>query len=494
MTHRRCLPRSTSFKSWTAGAAFGLATRADAVIRGQSLFNDPYLLVLRTTLFCLAGNMLLQYSFMLLRIPPVGAGVPVNQWVLAFDVVAILFMRRSNVAFSASPVLLPLTLLWIEAIAQLTIGLNAYGLWAIRDSSNMIDSAFLFVGYWLANDVRFFPIFDSWFKRTLAFAGFYTLLYPLRDNLSRFSPVVYSAAGFPTPIFFSYAAPTSVSVVAACQTIVGDYGPQIYRILMTGALMMVLIVFVQARLVYLDLAFLLLIVVIFKPRGLRGLGIMVLVSVALVGLFLASGIELPGRLGTTFTLDFLVNHFQAIWGGGAQGASTAEAAEGVDLRLNWWIEIHNNLQRDLQTWIFGLGYGMPLTSFRATGDVVVREPHSSFFSIYGRLGVFGVVNFLLVQIITLATTVRLIVTARRTGHLEVQTCAITILCFFGVHLIFSATEPGFEDSYVAVPYFFLSGVVFALHGTLTAAARATPIERSAERGSPPGAGLAAFEP
>ena len=82
------------------------------------MLNDPYRLVLRTTLFCLAGNLLLTYGFMLLRIPPVGAGVPINEWLLAFNVLAILFMRKTNVGFSATPVLLPLILLWIEAAAR----------------------------------------------------------------------------------------------------------------------------------------------------------------------------------------------------------------------------------------------------------------------------------------------------------------------------------------------------------------------------------------
>ena len=359
----------------------------------------------------------------------------------------------------------------------------------------MMESGFLFIGYWLASDGRFFPIFDRWFKRTLAFAAFYILLYPLQDNLSRFSPAVSSMTNPTTfvPIFFNDAHPLTTAVTAACQAIVGDYGPRLYRVLMTGALVMTLIVFVQARLVYLDLVLLLSIVLLFKPRRLGNLGTIALVSVAFIGLFLASGIELPGRLGTTFSLDFLVNHFQTIWGGGAHEASTANAAEGVDLRLNWWKGIHNNLQRDTQTWMFGLGYGMPQTSFQSTDGSIVREPHNSLVAIYGRLGVFGLVNFLLVQIITLTTTVRLIVLAERKGCHEVQICAITILCFLGTGLLFALTEGAFEVSYIAVPYFFFSGVVFALYRTLSAATAAAWIERLGRTGLAFGTGIAPFE-
>jgi hypothetical protein len=208
------------------------------------------------------------------------------------------------------------------------------------------------------------------------------------------------------------------------------------------------------------------------------------VTATLVGLFLASGIELPGRLGTTFTLDFLVNHFAAIWGGGTKEASTAAAAEGVDLRFGWWVDIHNDLQRDLSTWFFGLGYGMPLTSFHGPNNEVVREPHNSFISIYGRLGVFGAINFVLLQISIMVTAMRLIAVTKRTGSTETHALAITILYFLSAHLLYSATEGGFEKSFIAVPWYFLAGVVMALHKTL--------VENQKTRPMPVARGLMAY--
>ena len=275
---------------------------------------------------------------------------------------------------------------------------------------------------------------------------------------------------YSAPLFFSYDNPNSVVMTAACLMIVSNYGPQLYRTLLTAAMVMVLVVFVQARLTYLQLGLLVLTVSLSKPQRLSGFAAGLFVTATLVGLFLASGIELPGRLGTTFTLDFLVNHFAAIWGGGTQEASTAAAAEGVDLRFGWWVDIHNDLQRDLSTWIFGLGYGMPLTSFHGPNDEVVREPHNSFISIYGRLGVFGAINFVLLQISIMVTAMRLIAVTKRTGSTETHALAITILYFLSAHLLYSATEGGFEKSFIAVPWYFLAGVAMALHKTLVESA------------------------
>ena len=432
------------------------------------LLKDPYTFVLRLTLVCLAGDILLTGGFMLLRVPPVGPGVPINELLLAFDLIAILLMRHANVGFSTTPVMLPLTLLWMQGTVHLVIGLYGGGFWAVRDAASLIEAAYLFVGFWLASDPRFLPIFSLWLRRVLVVAAFYMLLYPVQDYIVGISPVVTGVSGYSVPLLFSYSDASTIAVTAACQMMVSNYGAPMFRMLLTAATVMVLVVFVQARLAYIQLGFLFLLVMIFKPQRLGGLGSTMLATAALVGLFLVSGIELPGRLGTTFTLDFLVNHLAAIWGSGGHDATTDAAAQGVGLRVGWWANIDNWLRQDVSSWLFGLGYGNPLTTFRGPADDIVREPHNSFVSVYGRLGVFGLVNFIPLQIAIVATTVRLIVLSKRSGAIELHGLAITILCFLGAHLIFSLGEGGFEMSFAAVTYYFFAGVVLAQFKALSA--------------------------
>ena len=79
------------------------------------MLEDRYVFVLRLTLFCLAGDIVLTNGFMLLRIPPVGAGVPINEVLLAFNLIAILLMRHSKFGFADTPVFPFLALLWVQS-------------------------------------------------------------------------------------------------------------------------------------------------------------------------------------------------------------------------------------------------------------------------------------------------------------------------------------------------------------------------------------------
>ena len=451
------------------------------------MLKDPYILVLRITLFCVAGNILFTSGFMLLRIPPVGPGIPINQILLAADLIALFFLPRVKDGFKNTPaIFLPLVVLWVQATIQLLNGLERGGIWAIRDAANMIDSGFFLVGFLLASDPRFLPIFTLWFRRMLTFATFYIMLYPLQSTLSQYSPVIPSMSGYYAPLFFYYNDPSSIACTAVCQMIVSDYGSRLYRTLLTGLLVMTLLVFVQARLVYLQLGLVILLVLFFKPRRLSNLAIMAMATVTLVALFLLSGIELPGRLGSTFTIDFLFDHFAAIWGGGADDAGTKDAAAGVDLRLAWWVKIENDLTQNFPTWLFGLGYGFPLTSFRGVGEDIVREPHNSFLSIYGRLGAFGVFNFFILQTTVIVTSVRFIFLSKRNCSAEIHGLAIALLCFLGVHILYALVEPGFELSFVAVPYYFIAGSLVALQKRLLLNPRALRQQPMARRVAYPG--------
>ena len=430
-----------------------------------------YSIALWFTLIVVAGDLVLTNGFMLLRIPPVGVGVPINEVLLAFDFAVLLFARRSTGSFSQMPVILPLMVLWSLAFVHLPFNLNEHGIWAIRDAANVMESGFIFIGYCFALDRRFMPIFIVWLRRVLNFAAVYILLYPIQDSLVRFSPKIPSMSGYDAPLFFSYGNPASVAVTAACRLLLSQGSQLGFKVLLAGMLMMCLIVFVQVRIAYLQIALLIGLTLAFRPQQLKSLGSMGLAVVVLTALFLASGIELPGRLGQTFTLDFLINHFQAIWGGG--GESTSAAAEGVNLRLNWWIKIDQDLHHDFVTWLFGLGYGIPLTSFHGPTDDIVREPHNSFVSVYGRLGVVGAAAFLAVQINTIAAAIRLILRTAR-SDVELHVCATTLLCFIGVTLIYSFAEGGLEVSFIAVPFYFFTGILVCLEQRVVAPVASKP--------------------
>jgi hypothetical protein len=90
-------------------------------------------------------------------------------------------------------------------------------------------------------------------------------------------------------------------------------------------------------------------------------------------------------------------------------------------------------------------------------------------SIYGRLGLVGIAAFLFLQALVVGSALRLVLRSRRPGWGNISAPALTILCFIGVHLVYSLGEGGFEVGFIAVPTYFLAGVAVALDRRLARA-------------------------
>lgn len=416
--------------------------------------------VLYLMLATLAGDIILTAGFMLLRVPPGGPGVPVNQIALALGLAILVLSGRSLGAVTGTASFVPLYGLWVLAAGHLILDVPRHGVWAIRDAANILESGFFVIGFALATDTRFRPALTRWLDAVFICVAFYALLYPFQGQLARFSPMISSMSGYEAPLFFNFVNTSSVALTAVCHILLRKSWPPLVRAGLAGLVVMWLIVFVQARITYLQLVFLVALLALFARRELGEFAVVALLAAVFAGLFLLSGIRLPGRLGQTFSLDFLLSHVQAIWGGG--GEATRDAAEGVGLRMRWWAEIQGNLARSPLHWFLGLGYGQPLTSFRGLSDDVVREPHNSYVSIYGRLGVIGISLFLGFLAATAATAARLIGLARRSGDRELGAAALTMTCFLGVHVIYAVGEGGMEVSFIAAPFYFFAGAIGAM--------------------------------
>lgn len=409
----------------------------------------------------LAGDLLLTSGFMLLRAPPVGPGVPVNELTLLVALAVLLLGGRGLGGVATCAGFWPLLGLWILAGAHLILDVPEHGAWAIRDAANIIESGYFVVGFALARDPRFPAAITRFLGIICPLAAFYTLLYPFQDALARFSPRVPSMSGYEAPILFSFVNTSSVALTAVCHTLLRRDWPMAARVGLAGLVVMWLIVFVQARITYPQLLFVILLLALFARRQLGEWALAAGIAAVFVALFLASGIHLPGRLGVTFSLDFLSGHVRAIWGGG--GAEMRDVAGGVGLRLGWWAEIQSDLARSPCHWFLGLGYGAPLTSFRGLHDDIVREPHNSYVSIYGRLGFVGISLFAAFLATIAFGAARLIRRTRGDGTLHVP--ALTMACFLGVHAIYALGEGGMEVSFIAVPFYFIAGAVAGLLAT-----------------------------
>lgn len=411
-------------------------------------------------LFAIAAYMILDIGFMLLRVPPSGSvGVPIGEIIVMLFAATFVFDLHRVPSFAAVAPLVPILLWWSVGFTRAAIGLGEHGIWALRDASHLIDSTFIWIGFVVASVPGFMDRYARWLRLVVLIAAFYSFGYPFRETLGAFMPTVTAPAGYSVPIIFSYTSGTAVSITGAIGFLLDRtrlFG--LPPVVLAGAVIVYAIVIFQMRSIYLQLAAIFLFLVVVRPAVFsRALVGMVLGAIAL-SVVLASGVEITGRLGEKFSFDFLLQHFAAIWGEKGEGALSG-AAGGVGQRLDWWLKIWNNLTADAWSFLFGLGYGIPLTDFKGIGGVTVREPHNSMVSLGARLGLVGLVAFLWTHALLVRKWCELHAYFRRQGDI-VWLNTITMMAIYILSVwVFSIGEDAFEKPFGAIPYYFFWGVM-----------------------------------
>jgi hypothetical protein len=415
-------------------------------------------------LLIMGAYLILNQGFMMLRIPPQsGAGLPLGEvLVLLFGMAVLLEIKRVPSFARVAPIF-PLLAWWGLAIIQVVIGLPKYGFWAIRDANHAIESSFLWIGFVVAAAPGFFDRFSRWLRVVLNLGAFYSLLYPFRETLMFLSPKLQAAAGYPSPLFFNYFTAGLVPLTAAYHWLVDRsslFG--IPATFLAGFFIVYCTVIFQMRTTYLQIIALFLIMMVIQPRVALNMSLSMLIGLAGLVLVLATGIEITGRLGEKFSLDFMIQHFYAIWGVQGDGM-VQDAARGISQRLNWWANLWEKLNADVMSLLFGLGYGMPLTDFYFTGDIRVREPHNSIVSVVSRLGFVGLFFFIWYQIALLRIWIKSYRWCVRNGDRLWRNNLLIMGVFFLLLWIHSIGEDAFEKPYNTIVYYFLWGVILRVH-------------------------------
>lgn len=412
----------------------------------------------KVVLWMVAAYLILNVGFELIRIPPVGSGIPVGELVLA--VCLIVISSRHLLPVMAKEVwLLPVLGWWGLSLTRAVIDSRTGGIWAFRDASQAIESLYLIVGFWFASNEANLYYFFRWLRRLLVVATCYGLLYPVSTTLQKFSPKIAGLGTGATPIFFSMQNTITLLLWAACWLLIEP--PRagksaFFRDLFAGFLIAFSVAFGQSRTIDLQVLFVGFVLLAVRRKAAAKWMMVMMFGVMLIVAVSVTGIEVKGRLGQKVSLDFIANHFASITGKG--GAEVQSEAEGVPLRINWWRHIFTQLESSPRSMIFGLGYGMPLTSFMSR-NAITREPHNSYISVIGRLGISGMAMWTLMQIALYRSWWRSFKLSRAMGWKFDQTNLILVLIFYALTLIMMIGETGMEVPYWAIPYYFFFGVV-----------------------------------
>ncbi len=172
------------------------------------------------------------------------------------------------------------------------------------------------------------------------------------------------------------------------------------------------------------------------------------------------GLQFEGRLGQVVSIDFIYNHFMAIFG--VDSAGLEGAASGVGQRIGWWLNIYEKWSVDLSTMLFGLGFGMPLMDFAIADGVVAREPHNSYISVLARTGIIGACFWLFIHYILLKIWRQLFIFTREMHYKKINSLLMLFMVYFVFIWMYAIGEDAFEKPYNSIPYYFFWGMILRM--------------------------------
>jgi hypothetical protein len=430
--------------------------------------------------------LVLNQGFMQLRIPPnVGGGVPIGELALLFSL-AITNYFNLLPRLAATVLLTPFLIWWVIGLGRAVAGVPEYGMWALRDATHVIESLFIIVGFVFAARPGAIDGLNRWLPAVLAVVCIYALGVPFAEELQAVSPHVTAGAGYETPVFFEYNSTSGLLLVAAVYLLIFRGRSEVSNIAATVGAALIIgysVALFQQRTLYLQLLAIIGLFLLFRRDLVRRYLIARWVVVACIltgGLILVSliGLQIQGRLGVV-SFGFLAEHILAI--GGVKSSGLEGAAGGVNLRIEWWLDLYERWTASIGNFLFGLGYGFPLTDFVGTRVEEVREPHNSYISILARIGLVGGIAFVWMQVLLLRTWQRTYRMCSQLRWQEGKNMLLIFMVFFSIVLVRALGEPAFEKPFFTIPYYFFWGVVLMMNWRLSAVYRARAANNAAER-------------
>lgn len=430
---------------------------------------------LTVLLVLIAGYLLFGYTFMQLRIPPTGLGVPLGELALAALLLGInwpLVLARIGTLIP----LFPLLLWWGWGFSRLVVDGVREGPWAFRDGTQLIEALYLIVGFALVVDLADISRLIRWFRRLIIMSIAVGLLYVFADDIVAMSPTIPGGSGQPIPLIGTFATAPTMLLLGAFLYMVEPGRSRLETLshtLVAGFLASYVVLVVQMRTTYIQLLCLAALLVLVRPGALRRLGSTIPVLAVLLVLVTSLQLKVSGRLSSEISLDFLANHVLTIFGIGTHG-SLGEAASGVSLRFGWWLRLYDELTSDPATLLSGLGFGVALTDFRDTFGVLAREPHNSIISVVARLGLIGGIGWAWLQWELFRLAFSTYRAARRAGLHDQAELVLLIVAFAVLTLSSCLGEDTMEKPYFAIPYYALWGVLLRIAYRLKASGASVP--------------------
>jgi len=408
-----------------------------------------------------AGNLILGWSFT--QIGP--GGIPINELVL------LLCLAATNIAVVLAEMrtvvnLTPFLVWWVYCIGRAIFAVPEYGLWALRDASQAMDSLFLIAGFTFALKSDNIERLFRWLPTLLVVSTIYIVVgYSFKTQTMALSPHVTTANGESIALFGIFNTGGDMLLWAAMYLVITASGRTAsLKVILAGVLFCYAVMMFQARTTYLQLVAMLIVMAFFRRKAVGQLLSFIPLLIIVVVLISTLGLKVTGRYGTETSLSFLADHIVAIFGiSDGTDEAAAAAASGVDERLQWWTDLYRKLTADPITLLTGLGFGFPLVPFHGIMGIQVREPHNSLMSVFSRSGLIGLSAWIWMHVELLSCSVKCFYASRRLSTWrEWQNCVLVLLTFLVLVLVGAIGEDNMEKPYFAIPYYLFWGVLVGL--------------------------------
>jgi hypothetical protein len=411
-------------------------------------------------LLVLTGYLFFNQGFMQIRLPP-GSGVPIG------EIALIGFLAMTNIwvvltRMRAVVHLLPFVIWWSLGIGRAVFDSGSYGMWALRDATQVIESLYLIVGVGFVRGSADLDRLFRWLAWLVPVLALYVILgHPLK--FAAMSPTLPGGSGEPVPLFGTMnTADVALIWGAMCLIVAAPRsGISLASFMVAAGFVAYAVLILQYRTIYLQLVAMFVFTALFRKYSIRPFLAVVPIVIVVIMLISTFGLKVSGRLNDEVSLSFFADHLEAIFGiSNGSDQALADAASGVDQRLEWWKDIYDRLSVDPATMLTGLGYGIPLTPFKASGDIQVREPHNSVISVVARMGVIGLLAWAWMQCELFLCWFRCFQRARHSSPgREWENRLLILLSFLLLVMIGAIGEDNMEKPYFAIPYYFFWGVI-----------------------------------
>ena len=234
------------------------------------------------------------------------------------------------------------------------------------------------------------------------------------------------------------------------------------RLVLVGACYFGTLMFVQSRAGLLTSAVCLALLIAFGyRRQLSKLMLGLVGAVFLVVALSSVGIVLEGWKGPV-TLDFLGHMVETIFGGGGGQYEEAGLLGSRESRLSMWMTAAAPSFQSPTALVFGRGFHELLIDIELTTGWIKRSPHNSFVTIFARLGLIGLILFVVFHVLFVRYVARALrfVSEQRLGFpkalltwMGLYYVSFNIGAFFGVV---------YDTPYMAAPAYFIMGCAYGL--------------------------------